>query len=234
VAEAVRLLGWVGDHNRYRDKFVLIGHSMGGAVATMYASTFPDQIHALITLDAFGPDFEPPKNISSRIRRHLLDRYEHNVKRNENNGSSAIKQYDTLQVAAQARMRTATLAPGRHQYLSQEAATKMVQRATITAQNGDKIQFIHDQRLKHSPIFLHSPDQLEGVWKSIQCPMYCLVAKDGWPFPSGILQRAYSHVQQTGHLTVDTLTGSHHFHADPETAMAVAKAIATYIEKQGL
>ncbi|KAL3902800.1 MAG: hypothetical protein SGILL_010692, partial [Bacillariaceae sp.] len=237
VAEAVRLLGWVQQDGNTDTKFILIGHSMGGAVATMYAASFPQQVACLITLDAFGPDFERAEKISSRMRRHVLDRYDNNVKRNENDGVVPVKQYDNIQAAVQARMRTATLAPGGHQWLSEQAATKMVQRATTTTasvQNGKyKIQFMHDQRLKHSEIALHSPAQLQGYWKSIQCPMYCLIAKDGWPFPGTIVERAHARVRQKGNLTVDALPGSHHFHADPDTAMAVAEAVVDFIQRHG-
>ena len=213
---------------------VLVGHSMGGAVATVYAATFPEQIACLVTLDAFGPDFERAEKISARMRKHVLDRYDVNVKRNNNNGTIPVKQYDNLDAAVQARMRTASLAPGGHQWLSEDAATKMVQRATTTVftESGNKIEFIHDQRLKHSEIILYSPAQLEGFWKSLQCPMYCLVAKDGWPFPGSILHKAHTHVRQKGLLTVDKLPGSHHFHADPDTAMAVAKAVVEYLQMQ--
>ncbi|KAL3915597.1 MAG: hypothetical protein SGILL_005576 [Bacillariaceae sp.] len=269
VAEAVRILGWVVvDEDDYdarnvksAQRFILMGHSMGGAVSTMYAASFPQQISALITLDAFGPDFESPKNISARIRRHILDRYQHNVQRNGNDSSGGSmrvavpmkKRYQNVQAAATARMRTARLAPGGHQYLSQEAAMRLVQRATVpidsitttttsssssnsssssSSNNAPKVHFIHDPRLKYSPVLLHTRDQVEGFWKAIQCPVLFLVAEDGWPFPSALMEQCQAWVRHKGNLTFKKLHGSHHFHADPDTADAVAKTAVEFIQQE--
>lgn len=50
--QAQRLQGFV--HTLELKPFVLVGHSMGGAIAGTYASEHPDQVRALVLMDSFG------------------------------------------------------------------------------------------------------------------------------------------------------------------------------------
>ncbi|KAG7371760.1 alpha/beta fold family hydrolase [Nitzschia inconspicua] len=265
IAEAVTRLGWttVGNENqtiqqqqqqqqrplpRNNDEsFVLIGHSFGGAISIEYAATFPEQVQALILLDAHGPDYDNPDRISARIRNHVLDRYHYNEKTNnakddDNNNNKNInnvvttKQYSDLRAAVQTRMDTARFSPGGRQWLSQEAATEMVQRATCFAGDGT-VQFVHDVRLKHSPLLLPTLDHVLACWNNLTCPVYCLYAKDGWPFYPLDIQRAHDQLSNNNsntNLVVETFPGSHHFHADPDTAPRVVEAIVRFLQRQGL
>ncbi|KAG7342659.1 peptidase S33 family protein [Nitzschia inconspicua] len=266
IAETVTRLGWttVGNENQTiqqqhphplpwnnDESFVLIGHSFGGAISIEYAATFPEQVQALILLDAHGPDYETPDRISARIRNHVLDRYHYNQKtnntkddnsKNNNNNNNNVfktKQYSNLHAAVQTRMDTARFSPGGHQWLSQEAATELVQRATCVAWDDRTVQFVHDGRLKHSPpLLLPTLDHVLACWNNLTCPVYCLYAKDGWPFNPLDIQRAHDQVSNNNNsntnLVVETLPGSHHFHADPDTAPRVVEAIVRFLQKAGI
>ena len=52
----------------------LIGHSMGGGVATLFAAAFPEKVHRLVLLDSIGPLSAAPTTFSSDMRRGLLAR----------------------------------------------------------------------------------------------------------------------------------------------------------------
>lgn len=52
---------------------LLVGHSMGGTVATLYAGTFPDEIARLVLMEGVGPMAEPPELGVLRMRRWLAD-----------------------------------------------------------------------------------------------------------------------------------------------------------------
>jgi pimeloyl-ACP methyl ester carboxylesterase len=247
VAQMVTRLGWVtkfgsidnnADFNEH--SFILIGHSFGGTVSIMYTATFPEQVRALILLDSHGPDYESPERISSRLRQHVLDRYDYNQKTNPTTNTKRVrpKEYSNLRAAVQTRMDTARFSPGGHQRLTEKAATEMVQRAIRFNSNGT-IQFLHDARLKHSPLLLHTPEHVDTFWSNLHCPVYCLMAEEGWPFYDPDIQRAHDQLRNknndsNGKLTVDVLPGSHHFHADPETASAVATAIVNFLCRQGV
>ncbi|MGZ3416690.1 MAG: alpha/beta fold hydrolase [Polyangiales bacterium] len=50
------------------DPFFLVGHSMGGNVATMYASTFPERVKKLVLLEGVGPPAMPESMTVDRVR----------------------------------------------------------------------------------------------------------------------------------------------------------------------
>jgi pimeloyl-ACP methyl ester carboxylesterase len=254
VMEVVSHLGWddLG--------FVLIGHSMGGIVSVVYAASFPNQVQKLFLLDSYGPDCDRPESVSARIRRHVQERYEYNTANfynmptksdNTYDGTShevfsrrtfPTKVYRSVDDAVATRLQTARQSPGGHQWISIEAGKELVQRAThsvrqqsddITDGNNprDGVQFIHDNRLKHHHLMIHTVEEVDGYWKNLQCPVYCLMAQEGWPFHHERMARSYRWVGNppAAVLSVHSLPGSHHFHADPATAEIVAETILQYI-----
>jgi pimeloyl-ACP methyl ester carboxylesterase len=53
---------------------VLIGHSMGGTIASIYASLFPDRIRQLILIEGLGPASESPSKARTRYKKHIEQR----------------------------------------------------------------------------------------------------------------------------------------------------------------
>ncbi|CAM9411759.1 unnamed protein product, partial [Hapterophycus canaliculatus] len=93
VVEAARSLGW--------DKFSLVGHSMGGAVASLVAASFPDMVERCVFLDILGPfTLSPgtsPKGLRASIasRRKLL--------------SKEPKPYASFEEAVRTRLKSVTM-----------------------------------------------------------------------------------------------------------------------------
>lgn len=277
VAEAVAALGWDDGTNQDDESiddcngFDVIGHSMGGIVAVMYAASFPERVRKLILLDSYGPDDQPPETISSRIQRNTVERFQYNRHPRQD---ERRRVYHSLRAAVATREWTARLSPGGHQWLSEEAARELVRWSTIPAMDGRErgnnspsnndctsndngpVQFIHDPRFKQHPLMVHVLEHIDAYWQSLQCPVLCLNAHDGWPFPRTLVDRAYGQVQQRQQrkqqqqrrpngavcndcineamsggpsLTSRVLPGSHCFHADPEHADAVIKAILGFL-----
>jgi pimeloyl-ACP methyl ester carboxylesterase len=52
----------------------VVGHSMGGGVATLFAGTFPDRVKALVVMEGLGPMNEPSSLAVERMRKHFVDR----------------------------------------------------------------------------------------------------------------------------------------------------------------
>lgn len=52
----------------------IVGHSMGGGVATLFTGTFPDRVHSLVVMEGLGPMSDPPGLAVERMRRHFADR----------------------------------------------------------------------------------------------------------------------------------------------------------------
>jgi pimeloyl-ACP methyl ester carboxylesterase len=51
----------------------VIGHSMGGTVASLYAGTFPERVSKLALLEGMGPPDNPPEVAPDRMRRWIED-----------------------------------------------------------------------------------------------------------------------------------------------------------------
>jgi hypothetical protein len=156
--------------------------------------------------------------------------------------------YPSLPLAVAARMQTATNFPG-NQYLSETAATELVLRGAVevnpttaveignavedTTSNSATLeevrgwQFRHDPRLQWPSIQYCTNEQVEAIYQDIKCPVALLLATDGWPFDSVRHERTIELLRPT---MLQTLPGSHHFHADPETADAVVAAVANFLK----
>ncbi len=51
--------------------FHLVGHSMGGTIATLYAGAFPERVRSLALLEGLGPPDNPPSVAPVRMRRWI-------------------------------------------------------------------------------------------------------------------------------------------------------------------
>jgi pimeloyl-ACP methyl ester carboxylesterase len=67
----------------------VVGHSMGGTVASLYAGTFPERVRRLALLEGMGPPDNPPEVAPDRMRRWIEDQRKF---RNENSRSMSIEE----------------------------------------------------------------------------------------------------------------------------------------------
>lgn len=226
VAETVSFLNW--------NSFVLIGHSMGAAVSLIYAAAFPEQVSSLVLLEGAGPLTRPAKNVAKHVRAAIEKRQTGNVQLYPEYSSNGLvkkqpRTYPSLDVAVDTRCKTATLSPGNHQYLSKEAASAMVERATVPVGNNGGVQFRHDVRLQWPSLQYMTNEQVEGLFNDVECPVCLLLAEDGWPVDPIRKDAVLEKLQPS---ILKTLPGSHHFHADPETSEQVAKEVVAFLQQQ--
>lgn len=112
----------------------LIGHSMGAAVALMYAAAFPEHVDKVVLLDGFGPMARRSSDVSKHIRSAIERRLSSN--RNlygDDQNTSSMKRSTrgrSLDQSVSLRMKSASLLPG-NQYISRDAARAIVCRATV-------------------------------------------------------------------------------------------------------
>jgi len=55
------------------ERLVLVGHSMGGTVATLYAGSKPDRVERLVLMEGLGPPDMAPEVAVTRMRKWLAD-----------------------------------------------------------------------------------------------------------------------------------------------------------------
>lgn len=136
--------------------------------------------------------------------------------------------YESLQKAVETRCRTAQNFPG-NQYISETAATEIVLRGTRVVGGDQGWQFRHDSRLQWPSIQYFTNEQVEGIYEDIQCPTALLLSVDGWPFDTERHARTLELLKPT---IFKTLSGSHHFHTDLDTADAVVEEVAAFLNNQ--
>lgn len=52
-----------------RERLVLVGHSMGGSIASYWAGTYPERVHALALLEGLGPPDQSEADLPGRTAR---------------------------------------------------------------------------------------------------------------------------------------------------------------------
>ena len=221
VAEAARLLQW-------QESFVLIGHSMGAGISLMYAAAFPEQIRQLILLDSVGNVSRPAENTSKFLRDF--------VKTRQRDGPLILEPenlfyYPMWEATLKARFRSPSYLPGK-QYISEEAARALVNRGVVEEKDPgtgkSRFRFRHDPRLQWSSLQYFSNEQLEALYRDIQCPTCILLAQDGWPIEQDAIARVKKFLKP---IVLETrLPGSHHFFADPDSAGAAISETASFLQ----
>lgn len=64
VAAAADALGW--------QRFALLGHSLGGGIATFTAAVLPERVTRLATIEGFGPPTSNPDDSPINLRKALM------------------------------------------------------------------------------------------------------------------------------------------------------------------
>jgi pimeloyl-ACP methyl ester carboxylesterase len=218
VADVLEQLEWTSGGD-----VTLIGHSMGAAVSLMYAATFPEQVERLVLLEGAGPLARGAKDATQHLRAHVEKRLKGNQALYH--GTKGPRVYPSLEKAAETRQGSAKLFPGK-QYLSIEAAHELVARAMSSTDDDAGFSFQHDVRLQWPSLLYMTPEQVDALQEAVQCPTQLLLAHDGWPFDDDRLESTKHRLQPA---SFHILPGSHHFHADPDTADAVAHHVNDFL-----
>lgn len=225
VADVATQLEW--------NTFTLVGHSMGAALSTTFAGSFPEKVESLVLLDGIAPIPRDAQDISKHIRRAIEarltsnNRYYPQFSSMEDSPSRAQKSYSNLEDAIKARIKSVQSFPG-SQYISQEAARALVERGVVTVNSDEKqVQFRHDPRLYWPSIQYLTNEQVEAMLFNIKCPVCLLQAEDGWPIEAEIQQKIVDIMLKPKMYC--KLAGSHHFHADPSSVIAVVDRVEEFL-----
>ena len=93
---------------------------------------------------------------------------------------------------------------------------------------------MHDPRLQWPSLQCYTRELAEAFFRDVQTlniPVCFLYAADGWPADSwaeGVIQNVLKPVH------FKRLSGSHHFHADPDSVASVAQETVSFLKEQKL
>jgi pimeloyl-ACP methyl ester carboxylesterase len=187
-------------------EYILMGHSLGAAIATIYNSLFPENINTLILLDGFGPLTALPENSPQVLKKAILNREAKALKKS--------RPFSDLETAIKIRMAAGPL--------SRQAAELLTKHQISKTPTG--YQWTYDPKLVFTSPLRMTELQLRSFLKELKTPTLLLVAEDGLIAQSPLLSLS----DEISNLQRTNTPGGHHFHMDhPES---VAKAVTIFIE----
>jgi pimeloyl-ACP methyl ester carboxylesterase len=193
---AANALGW--------PRFALLGHSLGGALATLLAAVAPERVSSLHLIEALGPLSAEAEGTAQRIAAAIAARHalEHKPKRVFADADTAVR----------ARMQ-AHVTP-----LDAASARLLVARGLAAVPGG--FAWTSDQRLTLPTALRLSEAAVRDCLRSIRCPVRVVVADPAPPyFPPAMREARAACVAD---LRVQVLPGGHHLHMTTPDAVATA------------
>lgn len=190
------------------EKVNLMGHSMGGAIATIYAAIQPTRVNKLVLIEALGPLTSKVTETTGALSKAISQR------RMLKNKRKPV--YNTFEEALTTRASVSEIEPMFIKPLVERALTKIEGGYTWRA----------DSRLRIPSTIRMSEEQLRSVIPNISAPTLLIEAK------SGLLQgKNAQHVQLRKplikNLKTHFLEGSHHLHL--EAPQKIGKLIEDFL-----
>jgi pimeloyl-ACP methyl ester carboxylesterase len=189
----------------------LLGHSMGGNVAMLYAGVRPERIRRLINLEGFGMAPTRPAQAPKRYAQWMDEL------RQMRQGEMGLKSYpDAAAVAARLRQNNPRLAPDKADWLAQRWARPNAQGEWVI-QGHPAHKIINAQ--------LYRVDEAQEIFARITAPTLCVVASDDslqkwWKgsYTLDMFQERMKAVPQLRHARVED--AGHMLHHDQPQAVA--------------
>lgn len=193
VSEALDALGL--------ERVILLGHSMGGGVASLFAGVFPERIEKLALLEGLGPISAESDTGPERLRKAIEER---RIKKPE-------PVYSSIELAATVRARVGRLAL--------DCARLLVERNLKPADGG--YVWRTDPRLKLSSPLRMTESQVRAFLERISAPSLFVYGRETEFGEYG--RMLFDRTRITPGMRTLELPGGHHMHMEhpEETAAAL-------------
>ena len=192
---AADALGWT--------QFGLLGHSLGGAVASMLAAASPQRIERLFLIEALGPLTAEVEQTLTLLQRAISQRHGLPAK--------ALRVFSSEAEAAQTRAKAGDL--------SLEAAQIMVARGIKSAPGGGFV-WSSDARLTLTSPQRYIEAQVLAVLDELRVPTQLILAQPAPSFlPEAMINARIARVRD---IDVVRIAGHHHLHLDDPQPVAAA------------
>lgn len=195
------------------DKFSLIGHSLGGILASIYSTLEQDKIDKLILLESAGAFVQPNQDLVENLKAAFTSRDQLAIKTSHSE-KNKLRPISLLPSLIDSRCKVGDF--------NQEIASILIER-NIERKDAFFI-WRSDARLKTlSPIRLSEEQAVELV-SHIHVPCLIILGETGFKSISEDLERRQAYFNNMQHTQVP---GGHHFHLEhPELA---AQKIIEYL-----
>lgn len=197
VLEVADQLGW--------ERFVLIGHSMGAGVASLFAATFPERISRLVLLEGLGPATTDADEVAPTLRKAI----------DQMRGLASKRKplYRDPEQAVTARRQALG-------GLEESSARLLCERGLVKVEGaqGSGWTWRTDIRLRISSSLRFTEEQVEGFVRRIQAPTLLVLADNGLGGDGRFAHRE----AWVPSLTRVDLPGRHQLHMDDPAPVAAA------------
>jgi len=188
----------------------LLGHSLGGTLASLFAALYPAQVGELLLVEALGALTAAPDAALAQLRRALDQRTEFAARR-------PLRVFAQVETAIAARM----AANG----LSAAAARALVERGIRPVDGG--YVWSSDPRLTLASPQRFTEAQMLEMLRGIEAPTLLILATPATSYlPTAMME---ARAAQVADIRIVRLAGQHHLHL--EDAPAVADAIRAFRER---
>jgi pimeloyl-ACP methyl ester carboxylesterase len=195
VLDALDSLGW--------ERCRLLGHSMGGAIASLVAASAPARVEKLAVIEALGPISGIAEEAGPRLRQAV-------AARRALNPDKPQRVIATLEAAVNARLAVSKM--------SEAAATLIVQRNLREVEGG--FVWRSDPRLT-LPGHVRTDEAFIRSWiRSIECPTLVIAADPPPPYFTPAQRDARVAELKDGRCEV--ISGGHHLHMERPEAVGPA------------
>ncbi len=189
------------------ERFDLIGHSMGGAIATLIAACYPERIERLVLIEAMGPLSRPAEAAVPDLRKAIRARLALTDKQ--------LKLHPDRNQARTARMLANDL--------SEAAAEHLIERALVELPGGWR--WSSDPRHTLPTPLRGTQPQYLALLESITAPTLLILADPPTSYLTGPESDERIHALRPRQVL--RLPGGHHLHL--ENSDAVTAAIAEFL-----
>lgn len=199
------------DHYAPNQPVDLVGHSMGGNVAMIYAGVRPQRIRRLVNLEGFGMPATRPAQAPGRYAQWMDE------VRALNRGEQALKAYDSPEAVARRLMKTnPRLAPDKAEWLARQWAAPNAQ---------GQWEILGDAAHKVVSAYLYRVDEAQEIYRRISAPVLSVTASDDslsqWWKGRFTLDEHHERLRAVPHLRNAVIAdASHMLHHDQPAALA--------------
>jgi pimeloyl-ACP methyl ester carboxylesterase len=138
----------------------LLGHSMGGNVASLYAGARPERVRCIANLEGFGMPRTQPAQGPGRVRQWL----------DELRNFPAPRDYDSFETLGSAiRRRHPRIAPERADFIARQWAQQ---------DPAGRVQLLGDPRHRRVNPVLYRREDSEALWREITAPMLLILGEE--------------------------------------------------------
>lgn len=185
----------------------LLGHSLGGTLASLFAALYPERVDELLLIEALGPLANAAEDTLTQLRRALDQRAAYATRR-------PLRVFPDLQAAVAARV----AANG----LSEAAARALVERGVIAVEGG--FVWSSDPRLTLASPVRFTEAQVLAMLAAIRARTLLVLAAPATSYLPVAMMEARA--AQVAGIRIVRLPSNHHLHL--EDADAVASAIRAF------